>query len=87
MNDLISDKDNGYAALFITGWFFDVGGLENLMVHDVMDLITWCMFEGQNQECLTNKEKIQLKEFISELEWRLSFYLYSEYIEEDEVDD
>merc|ERR1740123_514333 len=45
------------------------------------------MFEGRNQEHLTDEEKVQLKEFISELEWRLSFYLYGEYIEEDEVDE
>jgi len=87
MNVLISADDDGYSAPFITGWFFDVDALENLTVYDVMDWITWAVFEGRNQEHLTDEEKVQLKEFVLELEWRLSFYFYGEYVEEDEEDE
>jgi len=73
-----AEEDDGYLPSFITGWFFDMDGLEDLTVYDVMDWITWSMFEGRNQEHLTDEEKVYVKEFVLDLEWRLSFHFYGE---------
>jgi len=62
---------------FIRGWFFDEA-LENITKYDVLDFLAWSMFEGRNQEHLTNKELVQLNSFLNELEWRLSFHLYGD---------
>ena len=50
--ELISGDD---PVSFIRGWFFDEK-LEDISRYDICDFITWCMFEGRNQEHLTRKE-------------------------------
>lgn len=60
---------------FISGWFFDED-LENISKYDILDFVTWSMFEGRNQEHLTAEELRQLHEFVDELEWRISIHMY-----------
>jgi len=60
---------------FLTGWFFDEK-IENISKYDYRDFVTWSMFEGRNQEHLTQEEISQLNSFVDEMEWRISIYLY-----------
>ena len=60
---------------FISGWFFG-GKLESLTKYDVMDFLTWSMFEGRNIEHLTRDEANQLNHFVEDLEYKISLELY-----------
>jgi hypothetical protein len=60
---------------WLCGWFFDCN-LEDISRCDVMDYISWCMFEGRSQEHLTDSELEQIETFVQELEWRISISLY-----------
>jgi len=76
LDDMGKDGSNGYdPTYFIRGWFFGEE-LERITRYDMLDFCAWCMFEGRNQEHLTDEEVGQLKGFVEEFEWRLSFHLY-----------
>lgn len=60
---------------FLTGWFFDLP-LEQISKYDLLDFVAWSMYEGRNQEHLTQDELEQLTEFIDEIEWRISIHKY-----------
>lgn len=71
---------------FVSGWFFDEP-LENVSKYDLRDFICWALFEGRNQEHLTVEELHQLDEFVDEMEWSISLYLYGTEDEEMDKDD
>eukprot|EP00581_Thalassiosira_minuscula_P014098 CAMPEP_0183720086 /NCGR_PEP_ID=MMETSP0737-20130205/12798_1 /TAXON_ID=385413 /ORGANISM="Thalassiosira miniscula, Strain CCMP1093" /LENGTH=743 /DNA_ID=CAMNT_0025949897 /DNA_START=717 /DNA_END=2948 /DNA_ORIENTATION=+ len=60
---------------FISGWFFGEK-LEKLTIYDVMDFLTWSLFEGRNMEHLTQEEMNQLSGFVADLEYKISVELY-----------
>jgi len=62
-------------ANFISGWFFGEN-LESLTRYDVMDFLTWSMFEGRNIEHLTPDEMNQLRQFVEDLEYKISIELH-----------
>lgn len=66
---------NDDPIIFIRGWFFD-HDLDSITKYDVMDFVSWSMFEGRNLEHLTREEKLQLGEFVDELEWRIGIYMF-----------
>jgi pimeloyl-ACP methyl ester carboxylesterase len=68
---------------FIRGWFFDEK-LENITRYDVHDFLAWCLFEGRNQEHLTETEARQLQTFFNDFEWILSMHLYGVDVDADE---
>jgi len=76
---LMMESEEEYSE-FITGWFFGEK-LENLTRYDVMDYLTWSMFEGRNMEHLTQEEMYQLRGFVEDLECKISIELYG--LEED----
>ena len=76
----------GDAISFIRGWFFDEE-LENITRYDVLDICTWSMFEGRNQEHLTEEEVGQLNWFVGVLERVIAVALYGEKEEEEDNDD
>ena len=43
---------NDDPVIFIRGWFFD-HDLDSITRYDVMDFVSWSMFEGRNLEHLT----------------------------------
>eukprot|EP00571_Detonula_confervacea_P013703 CAMPEP_0172307942 /NCGR_PEP_ID=MMETSP1058-20130122/8690_1 /TAXON_ID=83371 /ORGANISM="Detonula confervacea, Strain CCMP 353" /LENGTH=835 /DNA_ID=CAMNT_0013020259 /DNA_START=180 /DNA_END=2687 /DNA_ORIENTATION=- len=59
---------------FISGWFFGEE-LEKLTKYDVMDFLTWSLFEGRNIEHLTHEETSQLRGFVTDLEYKISIEL------------
>lgn len=61
---------------FISGWFFGERDISSLTTYDVMDFLTWSMFEGRNIEHLTQDETNQLRQFIDDLEYKISIELY-----------
>lgn len=77
--------NDGDAISFIRGWFFDEE-LENITRYDVLDICTWSMFEGRNQEHLTEEEVGQLNWFVGKLECVIAVSLYGEKEEEEEED-
>jgi len=48
---------------FIRGWFFDES-LDGITKYDMLDFLAWSMFEGRNQEHLTDEEVGELKVFV-----------------------
>jgi len=58
---------------WITGWFFDAP-IEKISHYDIMDFLTWSMFEGRSQEHLTEEEIRQLNGFLADLERILAEY-------------
>jgi len=60
---------------FISEWFFGEQ-LESLTKYDVMDFLTWSMFEGRNIEHLTQDESNQLRQFVEDLEYKISIELF-----------
>ena len=60
---------------FITGWFSGIK-LEMLTKYDIMDFMSWSLFEGRNIEHLTHEELHQLRGFVSDLEYKISIELY-----------
>jgi len=68
---------------FIRGWFFDEK-LEKITRYDINDFLAWCMFEGRNQEHLTDGEIQQLHNMVKEFEYCLSIHLYGVDIEADD---
>lgn len=70
---MILERDD--PASLITGWFFDQP-LENISRYDVREFVTWCMFEGRNQEHLTSTELEQLDDFVRQLEYHISIQYY-----------
>lgn len=60
---------------FISGWFFGES-LHNLTRYDIMDYLAWSMFEGRNIEHLTHEEVLQLRGFLSDLEYKISIELH-----------
>lgn len=83
--ELIMDSEEECSE-FISGWFFGEK-LENLTRYDVMDFLTWSLFEGRNMEHLTHEEMNQLRGFVTDLEYKISIELYGReegIVEEDE---
>jgi len=80
---LMMDSEEGECSKFISGWFFGEE-LEKLTGYDVMDFLTWSLFEGRNIEHLTQEEMVQLRGFVTELEYKISSELYG--VEEDAVE-
>lgn len=60
---------------FITGWFFDVP-IESISRYDMLDFLSWCLFEGRSQEHLTEAEVWQVYSFLAEIEYAISVHLY-----------
>ena len=73
--ELMMDSEDDECSKFISGWFFGEK-LEDLTTYDVMDFLTWSLFEGRNIEHLTIDEMNQLKGFVSDLEYKISIELY-----------
>jgi len=71
---------------WITGWFFDQD-IDKISRYDVREFITWCMFEGRNQEHLTGDELAQLHLFLHQLELSISLHWYGEETEEEEEEE
>lgn len=71
---LMMDSEEECAS-FISGWFFGEK-LESLTRYDVMDFLTWSMFEGRNIEHLTPDEMNQLRQFVEDLEYKISIELH-----------
>ena len=75
MNQIMDHIVDDDPVSFIRGWFFDVP-LEDITRYDVLDFFAWCMFEGRNQEHLTEEEVGQLNWFVREVECRIGVFLY-----------
>ncbi len=75
MNQVMDHIVEDDPVSFIRGWFFDVP-LEDITRYDVLDFFAWCMFEGRNQEHLTEGEVRQLNWFVRELECWIGVSLY-----------
>lgn len=60
---------------FITGWFFDVP-IESISRYDMLDFLSWCLFEGRSQEHLTESEVWQVYSFLAEIEYAISVHLF-----------
>eukprot|EP00551_Chaetoceros_affinis_P013528 CAMPEP_0203686470 /NCGR_PEP_ID=MMETSP0090-20130426/49076_1 /ASSEMBLY_ACC=CAM_ASM_001088 /TAXON_ID=426623 /ORGANISM="Chaetoceros affinis, Strain CCMP159" /LENGTH=847 /DNA_ID=CAMNT_0050555695 /DNA_START=380 /DNA_END=2919 /DNA_ORIENTATION=+ len=75
MNQVMDHIVDDDPVSFVRGWFFDVP-LEDITRYDVMDFFAWCMFEGRNQEHLTEEEVGQLNWFVREVECRIGVFLY-----------
>lgn len=73
--EMILDSGVEECSEFISGWFFGAE-LDTLTRYDIMDFLTWCLFEGRNIEHLTHKETSQLRAFIADLEYKISVELY-----------
>ncbi|EED86688.1 predicted protein [Thalassiosira pseudonana CCMP1335] len=69
---------------FISGWFFGES-LDKLTRYDVMDFMTWSLFEGRNMEHLTMEEMGQLERFVGDLEYKISVEFYG--VKQEEVED
>ncbi len=69
---------------FISGWFFGES-LDKLTRYDVMDFMTWSLFEGRNMEHLTMEEMGQLEGFVGDLEYKISVEFYG--VKQEEVED
>lgn len=67
--------DETETIAFIEGWFFGEK-LDKLTRYDVMDFLTWSMFEGRNLEHLTSEESDQLEGFVRDLEYWISVEMY-----------
>jgi hypothetical protein len=65
------DSEEGECSKFISGWFFGEK-IENLSRLDVMDFLTWSLFEGRSIEHLTLEETHQLRGFLADLENNIS---------------
>ena len=81
--DSIEGESNNFSE-FVSGWFFDAP-LDAISRYDVRDFLCWSLFEGRNQEHLTGEELHQLGAFLEELEFRLSFQIYGEEDDDDEL--
>ena len=77
MNQMMDQIVNDDPVEFIRGWFFNVE-LEDITRYDVMDFVSWSMFEGRHQEHLTDGEVGQMNWFVRELECRIGVFLYGE---------
>mmetsp|Transcript_22123 Transcript_22123/g.27137 ORF Transcript_22123/g.27137 Transcript_22123/m.27137 type:complete len:830 (-) Transcript_22123:192-2681(-) len=86
MQQMLAQITNDDPVHFIRGWFFEEE-LENVTKYDVMDFCAWSMFEGRNQEHLTNLEFVQLKTFVEELEYSIAIHLHGEKVELEEGDE
>ena len=62
---------------WISGWFFDVS-IDKISLYDMMDFLTWSMFEGRSQEHLTTEEIEQLERFLVDVEKVLADFLRDE---------
>ena len=86
--DRVMEAEKEHPAAFISGWFFDQD-IQNISRFDVREFVTWCVFEGRNQEHLTDEELDQLEDFIQHLEDRISteFYGFGQDVTEVEEED
>ncbi len=73
--ELMIDSEDGECSKFISGWFF-WEKLENLTRYDILDFLTWSLFEGCNIEHLTQEETNQLRGFVTDLEYMISIKLH-----------
>ena len=71
---------------FVSGWFFDEP-IERISRYDMLDMISWSMFEGRHQEHLTTAEHCQLEAFLEEVEHRISLLLDGTSDEVSDVDE
>eukprot|EP00590_Aulacoseira_subarctica_P006159 CAMPEP_0172420520 /NCGR_PEP_ID=MMETSP1064-20121228/6882_1 /TAXON_ID=202472 /ORGANISM="Aulacoseira subarctica , Strain CCAP 1002/5" /LENGTH=843 /DNA_ID=CAMNT_0013160523 /DNA_START=261 /DNA_END=2792 /DNA_ORIENTATION=+ len=60
---------------FIEGWFFDAP-ITSISRYDMLDFLSWCLFEGRSQEHLTENEVLQVHSFLAEIEYAISVHLY-----------
>ena len=81
----IMDIEKDDPAALITGWFFDQP-IHKISRYDAREFITWCMFEGRNQEHLTGQELRQLHDFLHQLELSISLHWYGAKEEEMQVE-
>ncbi len=73
--ELMIDSEVGECSKFISGWFFGEK-IENLTRYDILDFLTWSLFEGRNIEHLTQEETDQLRGFVTDLEYMISIELH-----------
>jgi hypothetical protein len=78
--ELMIDSEDGECSKFVSGWFFEEK-VENLTRYDILDFLTWSLFEGRNIEHLTQEETNQLRGFVTDLEYMISIELHG--VEED----
>ena len=83
---LMMDSEDNDCIDFIRGWFFGEE-LDTLTRYDVMDFLTWSLFEGRNIEHLTQEEILQLKGFVNDLEYNISIELHGVEEKDNEDDD
>ena len=83
MNQILEQVMGDDPVSFIRGWFFDEK-LDNITRYDIMDFVTWSMFEGRHQEHLTEGEVQQLNWFVKEFECSIGVFLYGEKEDDDE---
>ena len=82
--ELMMDSEEGNCSKFISGWFFGEK-IEILTRLDVMDFLTWSLFEGRSIEHLTLEETHQLRGFLADLENNISIEQFGK--EEADIDD
>ena len=75
--DKILDAESEDPISYLTGWFFDCD-LDKISRYDVLDFTAWAMFEGRNQEHLTEEEFTQLGQFVDLTEACISRQFYLE---------
>jgi hypothetical protein len=73
--ELMIDSEDGECSKFVSGWFFEEK-VENLTRYDILDFLTWSLFEGRNIEHLTQEETNQLRGFVTDLEYMISIELH-----------
>ncbi len=69
--DRIMSAEQHDPISFIRGWFFDAD-LETISRYDTLDFLCWSVFDGRNQEHLTDAEVTSLHSFLSRLEAAIS---------------
>lgn len=69
--DRMVEVEKSDPAGFISGWFFD-RDIKEITRYDVMDFLSWSLFEGRNLEHLTRNETRQLDWLVDDLEYYIS---------------
>jgi len=71
----ILECEDSNPTAFIEGWFFDAP-IDSISRYDMLDFMSWCLYEGRRQEHLTEAEIDQLHDLLRLLEYRISIYKY-----------
>mmetsp|Transcript_21694 Transcript_21694/g.45270 ORF Transcript_21694/g.45270 Transcript_21694/m.45270 type:complete len:758 (-) Transcript_21694:32-2305(-) len=74
----IVDAESDDPVSFIRGWFFDAE-LADIQRYDVMDFLCWSLFDGRNQEHLTEAEAGSLAAYLERMEEGVGKHLGSNF--------